>query len=261
MSFFDAIDLAASGLAAERLRMDVTSENLANAQTTNAANGQPYQRQEVVLQQVARRLWRPAGRRAAASPAHPGRRAGRGHRRRPDSRPARLRPGPPRRQRAGLREDAECQPRHRDDRPHLRVPAPTRRTSPRCRPPSRCTPRRWTSSSDSRDRSRRARQLDPSEWSVGSVGARRLRPTTSAAAGRRGAGGFGGALTRRDRLARPDPGPTPPSAAQALATGSPRDPDSRPSWRSRTRQLRCISPRRSATRSSRRPTRSSSTQV
>ncbi len=52
MSFFDAIDLAASGLTAERVRMDVTSENLANAQTTNAANGQPYQRQEVVLQQV-----------------------------------------------------------------------------------------------------------------------------------------------------------------------------------------------------------------
>jgi flagellar basal-body rod protein FlgC len=52
MSFFDAIDVAASGLTAERVRMDVTSENLANAQTTNGANGQPYRRQEVVLQQV-----------------------------------------------------------------------------------------------------------------------------------------------------------------------------------------------------------------
>ena len=52
MSFFDAIDLAASGLTAERTRMDVTSENLANAQTTQGANGQPYRRQEVVLQQV-----------------------------------------------------------------------------------------------------------------------------------------------------------------------------------------------------------------
>ena len=52
MSFFDAIDLAASGLTAERVRMDVTSENLANAQTTQGANGQPYRRQEVVLQQV-----------------------------------------------------------------------------------------------------------------------------------------------------------------------------------------------------------------
>ena len=52
MSFFDAIGIAASGLTAERTRMDVTSENLANADTTQGANGQPYQRQEVVLQQV-----------------------------------------------------------------------------------------------------------------------------------------------------------------------------------------------------------------
>jgi flagellar basal-body rod protein FlgC len=52
MSFFDAIGIAASGLTAERTRMDVTSENLANANTTQGANGQPYQRQEVVLQQV-----------------------------------------------------------------------------------------------------------------------------------------------------------------------------------------------------------------
>jgi flagellar basal-body rod protein FlgC len=52
MSFFDAISIASSGLAAESLRMDVTSENLANAQTTRAAAGGPYQRQEVVLQSV-----------------------------------------------------------------------------------------------------------------------------------------------------------------------------------------------------------------
>ncbi len=52
MSFFSAIDIAASGLTAERVRMDVTSENLANAQTTNGPGGQPYRRQEVVLQQT-----------------------------------------------------------------------------------------------------------------------------------------------------------------------------------------------------------------
>jgi flagellar basal-body rod protein FlgC len=52
MSFFDSIDIAASGLSAERTRMDVTAENLANAQTTRGANGQPYRRQEVVLQQA-----------------------------------------------------------------------------------------------------------------------------------------------------------------------------------------------------------------
>jgi flagellar basal-body rod protein FlgC len=52
MSFFDAMDIAASGLTAERVRMDVTAENLANAQTTTGSNGQPYQRQAVVLEQA-----------------------------------------------------------------------------------------------------------------------------------------------------------------------------------------------------------------
>jgi flagellar basal-body rod protein FlgC len=52
MSFSDAIGIAASGLTAESFRMDVTSENLANANTTQGAGGQPYQRQEVVLQQT-----------------------------------------------------------------------------------------------------------------------------------------------------------------------------------------------------------------
>jgi len=52
MGLFDAIGIAGSGLTAERIRMDVTAENLANADTTRAANGQPYQRQEVVLAQA-----------------------------------------------------------------------------------------------------------------------------------------------------------------------------------------------------------------
>jgi flagellar basal-body rod protein FlgC len=52
MSLFDAIDTAASGLSAERMRMDVTAENLANAQTTRGADGQPYRRKVVVLQEA-----------------------------------------------------------------------------------------------------------------------------------------------------------------------------------------------------------------
>ena len=47
---FGAIGISASGMAAERMRMDVTSANLANADTTRGADGRPYQRQEVVLQ-------------------------------------------------------------------------------------------------------------------------------------------------------------------------------------------------------------------
>ena len=53
MGLFDAIDASGSGLSAERLRMDVTSENLANAQTTKGADGQPYRRKEVVLQSAS----------------------------------------------------------------------------------------------------------------------------------------------------------------------------------------------------------------
>jgi flagellar basal-body rod protein FlgC len=52
MGLFDAIDVAGTGLAAQRLQMDVTAGNLANAETTRGANGQPYQRREVVLQEA-----------------------------------------------------------------------------------------------------------------------------------------------------------------------------------------------------------------
>jgi flagellar basal-body rod protein FlgC len=51
MGIFDAIDISGSGLSAERLRMDVTAENLANAQTTGA-NGQAYRRKDVVLREA-----------------------------------------------------------------------------------------------------------------------------------------------------------------------------------------------------------------
>ena len=49
MSFFGALDISASGLSAERMRMDVVAENLANAQTTRGPNGGPYRRKAVVL--------------------------------------------------------------------------------------------------------------------------------------------------------------------------------------------------------------------
>ena len=47
MGLFSALDISASGLTAERLRMDVAAENLANAQTTGADG--PYRRKEVVV--------------------------------------------------------------------------------------------------------------------------------------------------------------------------------------------------------------------
>ena len=51
MGMFDALDVSASGLTAERMRMDVVAENLANANTTRGVDGGPYRRKVVVLQQ------------------------------------------------------------------------------------------------------------------------------------------------------------------------------------------------------------------
>jgi hypothetical protein len=42
MGMFDAIEISASGLTAERLRMNLTAENFANAQTTRSQGGSPY---------------------------------------------------------------------------------------------------------------------------------------------------------------------------------------------------------------------------
>jgi flagellar basal-body rod protein FlgC len=51
MALFSALTISASGLTAQRLRMDVTSANLANAQSTQTPEGGPYRRQDVVLQE------------------------------------------------------------------------------------------------------------------------------------------------------------------------------------------------------------------
>lgn len=52
MDFFTAMEVSASGLAAQRTRMNVASSNLANAQTTQGADGGPYRRRDVVLASV-----------------------------------------------------------------------------------------------------------------------------------------------------------------------------------------------------------------
>lgn len=50
LGFFGAIDVAASGMTAERLRLDVISNNIANVNTTRTAEGGPYRRQFVVFE-------------------------------------------------------------------------------------------------------------------------------------------------------------------------------------------------------------------
>lgn len=50
MSMFLGIDTSASGLTAERLRMDVISNNIANANTTRTENGGAYHRRYVIFE-------------------------------------------------------------------------------------------------------------------------------------------------------------------------------------------------------------------
>jgi flagellar basal-body rod protein FlgC len=70
-------------MTAERVRMDVIAENLANANTTRGVDGQPYQRKQVVLEQgnsfqdvldgvkVAGVVEDPAAPRQVYDPGHP----------------------------------------------------------------------------------------------------------------------------------------------------------------------------------------------
>lgn len=50
MSLITAIDVNASGLTAQRRRVEVASSNLANSQTTRTLEGGPYRRKDVVFQ-------------------------------------------------------------------------------------------------------------------------------------------------------------------------------------------------------------------
>ncbi len=51
MAFLRTMDISASGLTAERFRMDVIAENVANANTTRTAEGEPYRRRFVIFQE------------------------------------------------------------------------------------------------------------------------------------------------------------------------------------------------------------------
>jgi len=52
MSFFNTMNIAATGLTAQRVRMDIIAENIANVNTTRTANGGPYQRKTVLFEEI-----------------------------------------------------------------------------------------------------------------------------------------------------------------------------------------------------------------
>ncbi len=49
MGIFNALNISASGLTAQSVRMDLISQNIANSNTTRDKNGQPYRRKTVVF--------------------------------------------------------------------------------------------------------------------------------------------------------------------------------------------------------------------
>lgn len=49
MSFMNGMNVSASGMTAQRLRMDIISQNIANVKTTRDENGQVYRRKTVVF--------------------------------------------------------------------------------------------------------------------------------------------------------------------------------------------------------------------
>ncbi|MFZ0663266.1 MAG: flagellar basal body rod protein FlgC [Acidobacteriaceae bacterium] len=53
MNLFGVMDVSGSALQAERLRAEVVTSNMANANTTRTPEGGPYQRQEVVFESAA----------------------------------------------------------------------------------------------------------------------------------------------------------------------------------------------------------------
>lgn len=52
MDFFNALKVSASGLSAQRTRLDIATSNLANAESTRGPDGLPYKRRDPMLEAV-----------------------------------------------------------------------------------------------------------------------------------------------------------------------------------------------------------------
>jgi flagellar basal-body rod protein FlgC len=51
-SFYDSIDILRSGLSAQKMRVDISSSNMANAKSTGGPNGEVYQRRDPVFMAI-----------------------------------------------------------------------------------------------------------------------------------------------------------------------------------------------------------------
>ncbi|MEF3254043.1 MAG: flagellar basal body rod protein FlgC [Deferribacterales bacterium] len=52
MGFFNILNVAATGLSAQRIRINVISSNLANVNTTKTETGEPYKRKDLIFREV-----------------------------------------------------------------------------------------------------------------------------------------------------------------------------------------------------------------
>ena len=257
MGLFDAMNVAATGLTGERLRMDTIAANLANANSTRRADGQPgpYLRRQVVLQEQSPSAGRPGTElldlRRLRQLGHAGRRQDRRHRRADRRHGPDPRPVAPGRRRERQRAHAERQHGRRDDRPDHRHPRVRGQHHLDERDQEPSSPAPWTCCANGHRPDRRRRHRRPPALQVAAQPSAapphpaRRRPT----AGLRRAHRLEARRRRRDAGTRARRPPRPSRPARPRTSPPRRSP-------SRRRPSRSSSPQRSGTRPSR-PTRTS----
>ena len=52
MAFLSSMDICASGMTAQRLRLDIAAENITNRDTTRTEGGGPYRKKSVVFREI-----------------------------------------------------------------------------------------------------------------------------------------------------------------------------------------------------------------
>ena len=76
MAFLSSFDISASALSAQRMRMDIAAENIANIDTTRTERGGAYRRKDILFESYGAGSFREALRTASQGKGFPGRNAG-----------------------------------------------------------------------------------------------------------------------------------------------------------------------------------------
>ena len=76
MAFLSSFDISASVLSAQRIRMDIAAENIANIDTTRTERGGAYRRKDVVFESYGANSFKQALRNASKGLGFTGRNAG-----------------------------------------------------------------------------------------------------------------------------------------------------------------------------------------